>query len=75
MDHVNTWHRQHFFQVVHGARLLDHDGHDNLTQGLHVRLRATIAHIGKAACRHPVRTAVFRRFRADNPHALGHVGG
>ena len=75
MDHVDSRHRQHFLQVVHCTRLLDHDGYDDITQGLYVRLRAAIAHVGEATRRHPVRATVFGRFRTDNAHALLYVRG
>jgi hypothetical protein len=60
---------------VDRPRLLDHDGHDDVAQGLDVLLGAAIAHVGEATGGHAVRSFVLRGLRAHDAHALLHVGG
>src|SRR5215471_1409378 len=59
---------------VDGPRLLDHDSHDDVTQGLNVVLGAAVAHVGEPTGGHSVGTSVLRDLRARDAHALLHVG-
>src|SRR5206468_97769 len=75
LHHVDTFDGEDLFERVDRPRLLDHDGHDDVAQGLHVGLAAAIAHVGEPAGGHPVGSSVLRGLRPHDAHALLYVGG
>src|SRR2546427_362137 len=75
LHHVDTFDGQDFLERVDRPRLLDHDGHDDVAQGLDVLLGAAIAHVGEPTGGHSVGSSVLWGLRTHDAHALLHVGG
>src|SRR5262249_3229560 len=59
LHHVDTFDGQDVLERVDGPRLLDHDSHDDVTQGLNVVLGAAVAHVGEPTGGHSVGTSVL----------------
>src|SRR5262245_52569500 len=73
LHHVDTFDGQDFLERVDRSRLFDHDGHDDVAQGLDILLGAAVAHVGESTGGHSVGSSVLRGLRAHDAHALLHV--
>src|SRR5215470_11187313 len=75
LHHVDPFDGQDFLERVDRPRLLDHDGHDDVAQGLDVFLGAAVAHVGESSGGDAIGSFVLWGLRAHNAHALLDVSG
>ena len=73
LNHVNAFNRQHLFEILDGAFLLNHDDNDDIAECLNVVRTPPVSHIRESAGCDTIAAAIFGCIGARNANAFLHI--